>query len=88
MDNSCSERKEACYDLIFPDCLINDITDQIFSFCESCDLLRYEPHIDGNAKTIAHLLCDAWEAAQNSNVNFEEWEKRCIEVIKKDLNFN
>ncbi len=79
--------KKSCYDTIFSEDILDQLTKVVYDFCNDVDLNFYSNYNDG-AKSIAHFLNDVWFVSRHKSEDFRELEKVIIGEIREALELN
>lgn len=70
------------YNYIFPQALIEELADCVYTGCMNIDLTIYSEQLELYGEPISKILNDAWNTLFTSPDSFKEWEKGKIEQIE------
>ncbi len=70
------------YNYIFPQHLIEELADCVFTGCKDIDLVVYSDQLQQYAEPISKMLNDAWHMLFNSPGDFKDWERSKIKQIE------
>jgi hypothetical protein len=74
--------KDPDYKFIFPDKLLEELTEIVFNYCKGIDLATYKEQTDTHKNPISKVVNDAWIELHNQPFEFERIQKELIEAIK------
>lgn len=78
--------KHPDYKYIFPDALLQNLTDIVFDYCKGIDLATYDEQIANHQNPISKIINDCWQNLLNDPHNFERLQKEMIESLRQSLN--
>lgn len=77
--------KQPDYKFIFPDHLLQQLTEIVFDYCKGIDLATYQEQIDAYKTPISKIVNDAWVELHNQPFEFERIQREMIDGINKSL---
>jgi hypothetical protein len=77
--------KHPDYKFIFPDALLEDLTNIVFDYCKGIDLSSYDEQIAEHLNPISKTVNDAWQNLFDNPAEFERLQREMIEAIKVSL---
>jgi len=77
--------KQPDYKFIFPDLLLQQLTDIVFDYCKEIDLATYREQVITHETPISKIVNNAWIELRNQPFEFEKIQREMIEGIKKSL---
>lgn len=80
-------REPVNYELAFPDELIEDLANTIYSKCKEHGYLSYEEQLKKLNNPISEVMNEAWDILRNNSADYGEWEKQKLEKIKAQINY-
>lgn len=77
--------KDPDYKYIFPEHLIQALTDIVYNYCKQIDLASYSEQINTHKTPIGKIVNDAWQQLFYNPDTFEAEQIKLIEAIKASL---
>lgn len=74
--------KDPDYKFIFPDNLLEQLTEIVFNYCKGIDLATYQEQIEIHKNPISKIVNDAWIELHNNPSEFEKIQKEMIVLIR------
>lgn len=79
--NATNNPIPANYNLLFPQILIEQLANNVFTGCQTIDLRIYNEQLTKFGNPISKILNDAWQELFNNPDNFHTWEEERIKEI-------
>ena len=73
--------KPGSYDLIFPDTMIEAITQNVLKGCKNIGLRSYADQLTLPSQSVSSLINEAWNHIRTSHLTFGDWEAEKLEKL-------
>ncbi|MBL7894840.1 MAG: hypothetical protein JNK50_06085 [Bacteroidia bacterium] len=77
--------KHPDYKFIFPNDLLAELTEIVYDYCVGIDLASYNEQLKNHKEPISKHINDAWNLLHSKPKEFEDWQKKIIDQISKEI---
>ena len=71
------------YDILYPDHLLEKLTDYVFQGCQDIDLASYIEQVETDEVTVAEILNEAWVKIRTDSNGYPDWQINTINELRE-----
>lgn len=83
--NHTNNPKHPDYKYIFPEALLEALTDIVYDYCKGIDLATYNEQIEAHQNPVSKIVNDAWQTLFDNPNEFEKLQAEMITQIRASL---